>query len=124
MSYLNILSRAAKSPVIDYHLRLLKNPKFRHNFFNKTIVDILTDLNALEEVLSDFECRYAPLSSEMIYHAYMHGEEPEDDGFVSDFGEWAGAYRIWLSCLSEYEDEMKKLSQQLPQIKESLLLAA
>ena len=32
-----------------------------------------------------------------FYAAYISGEEPEDDSWVLDFGEWASVYRTWLA---------------------------
>ncbi|MBK7218955.1 MAG: hypothetical protein IPH95_18365 [Candidatus Promineofilum sp.] len=42
-----------------------------------------------------FERKYS-LCSETFYAAYVTGEEPEDDSWVLDFGEWASVYRKWL----------------------------
>jgi len=50
--------------------------------------DILADIHALEEELLDFEHKYG-IRSETFYAAYVSGEEPEDDNWVLDFGEWA-----------------------------------
>ncbi len=58
--------------------------------------DILTDIHALEEDLLAFERKYG-LRSETFYAAYASGEEPEDDRWVLDFGEWASVYRTWLT---------------------------
>ena len=53
-----------------------------------TLNDILMDIHALEEELLAFERRYG-VRSETFYAAYQSGEEPEDDRWVLDFGEWA-----------------------------------
>ncbi len=58
--------------------------------------DILADIHALEEDLLAFEHKYG-VRSETFYAAYVSGEEPEDDGWVLDFGEWASVYRTWLA---------------------------
>jgi len=63
--------------------------------------EILSDIHALEEEILDFERKYG-LRSETFYAAYMSGEEPEDDAWVLDFGEWASVYRTWLACQAEY----------------------
>jgi hypothetical protein len=65
--------------------------------------DILIDIHALEEELLDFERRYG-IRSESFYVAYMNGEEPEDDSWVLDFGEWASVYRTWLKRQAEYRN--------------------
>jgi hypothetical protein len=36
-----------------------------------------------------------------IYAAYTNGEEPEDESWVLDFGEWASVYRTWLTRQAE-----------------------
>ncbi|MEZ4684024.1 MAG: hypothetical protein R2932_58435 [Caldilineaceae bacterium] len=54
--------------------------------------NILLDIHALEEELLDFERKYG-IRSETLYTAYTSGEEPEDEGWVLDFGEWASVYR-------------------------------
>ena len=60
------------------------------------IRDILVDIHALEEELLTFERKYG-FRSETFYAAYASGEEPEDDQWVLDFGEWASVYRTWLT---------------------------
>ena len=57
---------------------------------------ILSDIHALEEELFEFERKYG-LRSETFFAAYVSGEEPEDEGWVLDFGEWASIYRTWLA---------------------------
>jgi hypothetical protein len=57
---------------------------------------ILADIHALEEDLLAFERKYG-IRSETFYAAYISGEEPEDDNWVLDFGEWASVYRTWLA---------------------------
>ena len=58
--------------------------------------EILADIHALEEDLLAFERKYG-IRSEIFYAAYVRGEEPEDDSWVLDFGEWASVYRTWLA---------------------------
>lgn len=69
--------------------------------------EILADIHALEEELLEFERRYG-LRSETFYAAYVSGEEPEDDGWVLDFSEWASIYRTWLARLAEYRNEIQR----------------
>ena len=66
--------------------------------------DILIDIHALEEELLEFERKYG-IRSENFYAAYMNGEEPEDDSWVLDFGEWASVYRTWLKREAEYRNQ-------------------
>ena len=75
------------------------------------IRDILADIHALEEELLDFERKFG-IRSETFYAAYASGEEPEDDSWVLDFGEWASVYRTWLTRQAEYRDEIRKIQRQ------------
>lgn len=68
--------------------------------------DILIDIHALEEELLEFERKYG-IRSEIFYAAYMNGEEPEDDSWVLDFGEWASVYRTWLKRQAEYRNQFQ-----------------
>ena len=61
---------------------------------------VLMDIHALEEDLLAFERKYG-VRSETFYAAYASGEEPEDDGWVLDFGEWASVYSTWLARQAE-----------------------
>jgi hypothetical protein len=72
-----------------------------------TLRDILADIHALEEELLEFERVYG-IRSETLYAAYMSGEEPEQDGWVLDFGEWASIYRTWLTRQAEYRNEIQR----------------
>lgn len=75
------------------------------------IRDILADIHALEEELLDFERKFG-VRSETFYAAYANGEEPEDDSWVLDFGEWASVYRIWLTRQAEYRDSIQQIQRQ------------
>ena len=56
---------------------------------------LLADIHALEEEILHFERKYG-LRSEIFYAAFVSGEEPEDEQWAMDFGEWASIYRTWL----------------------------
>lgn len=58
--------------------------------------EIWADIHALEDELLKFERKYG-LRSETFYAAYMSGEEPEDENWMLDFGEWASVYRTLLA---------------------------
>lgn len=73
--------------------------------------DILADIHALEEELLDFERKYG-IRSETFYAAYANGEEPEDENWVLDFGEWASIYKTWLARQADYRNEIQKVQQQ------------
>ncbi|MCI0577639.1 MAG: hypothetical protein L0331_15745 [Chloroflexi bacterium] len=77
--------------------------------------EILADIHALEEELLAFERKYG-LRSETFYPAYMSGEEPGDDSWVLDFGEWASVYRTWLARQAEYRNEIQQLQRNAPSL--------
>lgn len=75
------------------------------------IRETLTDIHALEEELLLFERKYG-VRSETFYAAYASGEEPEDDAWVLDFGEWASVYRTWLTRQAQYRTEVQRVQHQ------------
>jgi hypothetical protein len=77
--------------------------------------EILVDIHALEEELLAFERKYG-IRSETFYAAYMSGEEPEDDRWTLDFGEWASVYRTWLTRQAEYRNEVQRRQQNAPSL--------
>jgi len=76
-----------------------------------TPYELLTDIHALEEELLAFERKYG-IRSETLYAAYISGEEPEDDAWVLDFGEWGSVYRTWLVRQAEYRNAIQRVQQQ------------
>lgn len=76
-----------------------------------TAYQLLMDIHALEEELLAFERKYG-VRSETFYAAYMNGEEPENDNWVLDFGEWASVYRTWLERQAEYRNTIQRIQQQ------------
>jgi hypothetical protein len=80
-----------------------------------TLQEILVDIHALEEEILDFERKYG-LRSETFYTAYVSGEEPEDEEWVLDFGEWASVYRTWLARQAEYRNEVQRLQRNAPSL--------
>ena len=77
--------------------------------------EILSDIHALEEELLNFERKYG-IRSETFYAAYASGEEPEDENWVLDFGEWASVYRTWLARQADYRDEIQRIQRQAPSL--------
>jgi hypothetical protein len=77
--------------------------------------EILADIHALEMELLDFERKYG-VRSEIFYAAYVRGEEPEDDRWVLDFGEWASVYKTWLARQADYRNEIQRLYPQTPSL--------
>ncbi len=85
--------------------------------------EILLDIHALEEELLAFERKYG-IRSETFYAAFMSGEEPEDDSWVLDFGEWASVYRTWLTRQAEDRDEIQRLQENAPSLSGLIHVAA
>ena len=71
---------------------------------------LLTDIHALEEELLSFERKYG-IRSETFYAAFINGEEPENESWTLDFGEWASVYRTWLTRQAEYRNEIERLQR-------------
>jgi hypothetical protein len=80
-----------------------------------TLHDILADIHALEEELLDFERKYG-IRSETFNAAYISGEEPDNDKWSLDFGEWASVYRTWLARLADYRNEIQGLQRNAPSL--------
>lgn len=80
-----------------------------------TLREILADIHALEEELLAFERKYG-IRSEIFYAAYINGEEPEDENWVLDFGEWASVYRTWLARQAEYRNEIQRIQRNGPSL--------
>jgi len=78
-----------------------------------TLQEILLDIHALERDMLGFEEKYG-VRSETFFAAYMSGEEPEDDSWVLDFGEWAGVYETWLERQAEYRNEIQRRQGNMP----------
>ena len=75
-----------------------------------TLEELLADIHALEEDILAFERKYG-VRSETFYAAYVSGEEPEDDAWVLDFGEWASVYRTWLARQAEYRNQVQLIQR-------------
>lgn len=76
-----------------------------------TLQDIIVDIHALNEDLGMYERKYGVLS-ETFYESYQRGEEPEDESWVMDWADWAGAYKIWLRRQEQYRRTIQALSRQ------------
>ena len=77
--------------------------------------ELLADIHALEVEILAFERKYG-IRSETFYAAFASGEEPEDDRWVLDFGEWASVYRTWLGRQAEYRNEMQRRQSNVPSL--------
>lgn len=85
--------------------------------------DLLIDIHALEEELLNFERKYG-IRSETLYGAYANGEEPEEEEWLLDFGEWASVYRTWLSRQAEYRNEVQRRQRQANSLRGLVQVAA
>jgi hypothetical protein len=72
-----------------------------------TAQQLLADIHALETELLGFERKYG-IRSEIFFPAFIAGDEPENDAWVLDFGEWASVYRTWLTRQAEYRNEIER----------------
>lgn len=78
-----------------------------------TLQDILEDIHALNEDLRVYELKCGVLSA-TFYEAYTQGEEPENEAWVLDWADWAGAYKTWLRRKEQYLRAIEELSQADP----------
>jgi len=76
-----------------------------------TLQEIMADIHALNEDLETYERKYGVLS-ETFYESYLSGEEPEDDAWVLDWADWAGAYKILLRRQEQYRRAIQTLRKQ------------
>ena len=60
-----------------------------------TLKEIIEDIHALFQDIEIYERKYGVLS-ETFYESYINGEEPEQDSWILDWSDWAGAYKILL----------------------------
>ena len=93
--------------------RRFSNRLYSHLDGYMTLEDILIDIHSLEEELLDFERKYG-VRSDIFYAAYISGEEPEDENWVLDFGEWASVFRTWLARQATYRDQVRRIQRDKP----------
>lgn len=80
-----------------------------------TLQDIIEDIHALTEDIEVYERKYGVLS-ETFYESYIHGEEPGDDTWILDWGDWAGAYKILLRRQEQYHRTIQALRKRTTRI--------
>jgi hypothetical protein len=73
-----------------------------------TLQDIIADIHAMTEDIEVYERKYGVLS-ETFYESYLGGEEPENDSWVLDWSDWAGAYKILLRRQEQYRRTIQGL---------------
>jgi hypothetical protein len=88
-----------------------------------TLDELLADIHSLEEDLLMFERKYG-VRSETFYAAYQSGEEPENEAWVLDFGEWASVYRTYLLRQAEYRNEVQRRQPHAPSLAGLIHVAA
>ncbi len=76
-----------------------------------TLQEIIADIHALNEDLEVYERKYGVLS-ETFYELYLSGEEPDDEVWVLDWTDWAGAYKILLRRQEQYRRTIELLRKQ------------
>jgi hypothetical protein len=98
--------------ILERGKRLHYNEVWR---WDMNLQHILADIHALEEELLAFERKYG-VRSEIFFTAYMSGEEPENENWVLDFGEWASVYKTSLARQAEYRNEVQRIQQDKPSL--------
>ncbi len=73
--------------------------------------EIIEDIHALTHDTEVYERKYGILS-DTFYEIYMSGEEPEDDSWVLDWADWAGAYKILLRRRDQYKKTIENIREQ------------
>jgi len=74
-----------------------------------TLIEILSDIHAVNKALAEFEKEYGVLS-ETFYAWYQQGNEPEEQTWVLDFAEWAGLYKSHQRLLERYQNQFAALA--------------
>ena len=75
-----------------------------------TLQDVIDDIHALYEDLKVYERKYGILS-ETFYELYMDGHEPDNDDWVLDWSDWAGAYQILLRRREQYRQTVSSIKE-------------
>ena len=76
-----------------------------------TLQDIISDIHALTEDVEVYERKYGILS-ETFYELYTRGTEPDNDSWVLDWSDWAGAYKILLRRQEQYRNTIQALQAE------------
>lgn len=73
--------------------------------------DVIDDIHALYKDLKVYERKYGILS-ETFYELYLNGAEPDNDDFVLDWSDWAGAYKLLIRRQEQYRHTVQSLKEQ------------
>ena len=76
-----------------------------------TLQDVIDDIHALYEDLKVYERKYGILS-ETFYELYADGTEPDNDDWVLDWSDWAGAYQLLIRRQEQYRQTVQALQKQ------------
>ena len=77
-----------------------------------TLQEIIIDIHTLNDDLEVYERKYGVLC-ETFFESYSNGEEPEDDSWVLDWADWAGAYKILLRRKDQYRRSILDLQGKI-----------
>ncbi len=73
--------------------------------------DVMDDIHALHEDLKVYERKYGILS-ETFYELYAGGAEPDNDDWVLDWSDWAGAYKLLIRRQEQYRETVQELKKR------------
>ena len=73
--------------------------------------DVIEDIHALYEDLKVYERKYGILS-ETFYELYVSGTEPDNDDWVMDWSDWAGAYKLLIRRQEQYRHAVQALKEK------------
>lgn len=76
-----------------------------------TLQNVMDDIHALHEDLKVYERKYGILS-ETFYELYVGGTEPENDDWVLDWSDWAGACQLLIRRQEQYRNAIQNLKRQ------------
>ncbi len=76
-----------------------------------TLQDVIDDIHALYEDLKVYERKYGILS-ETFYELYANGIEPDNDDWVLDWSDWAGAYKLLRRRQEQYRNTVHTLKKK------------
>ncbi|MEE4356834.1 MAG: hypothetical protein V2I97_10210 [Desulfococcaceae bacterium] len=76
-----------------------------------TLQDVIDDIHALYEDLKVYERKYGILS-ETFYELYINGTEPDNDDWVLDWSDWAGAYKLLIRRQEQYRNTVHAFTKQ------------
>ncbi|MDM8517705.1 hypothetical protein QUF76_16025 [Desulfobacterales bacterium HSG16] len=76
-----------------------------------TLQDVIDDIHALYDDLRVYERKYGILS-ETFYELYINGTEPDNDDWVLDWSDWAGAYKLLIRRQEQYRNTVHSLQKE------------